>query len=202
MPSDRSKTRVTLGRWAELTIVLAIGLAGGCTLHNGSDATPATTQPARTLFDAARNGDVTAARRFLEAGANPDAIQAGQRPIHWAARRGHLEVVRLLLAAGADPHVRADRERTSLHLAAAAGHADVARLLLQCGVSVNAIDNQRFTALHLAAEAGHADVTRVLMEYGADPDARSGILLETPVGMAFWRAHYDVVHIIKSFEKK
>ena len=54
------------------------------------------------LHDAAREGDVAAARSLLEQGADPNLPDPFDLPLHFAALTGSVAVVELLIRAGAD----------------------------------------------------------------------------------------------------
>lgn len=179
-------------------------ILSGCSqgTHDDDPVDSATPGAARTLFEAARNNDVDGTERLIAAGARVNDFESGFRPLHWAARRGHVEVARMLIANGADPHAKADNSWTPLHFASDRGHTDMVRLLLKCHINVNTSDNVRLTPLHLAARNGHVEIVRALLEAGADPEAQSGVLLETPGWMAFWRGHGDVVKVIREHERK
>jgi len=84
------------------------------------------------LHEAARKGDVSAARKLLEAGADltarDDHIQS--TPLAWAAKFGQLEMVTFLLQHGAPKRVPDDPEwATPLAWAIRRGHEEIARLL-------------------------------------------------------------------------
>jgi ankyrin repeat protein len=56
------------------------------------------------LIRAAHNGHLPAVSALLSAGADPNAVDAGDNtPLHWAAMRGHVEVISRLLTSGSDP---------------------------------------------------------------------------------------------------
>lgn len=56
------------------------------------------------LIRAAHNGHLAAVSALLQAGADPNAVDAGDNiPLHWAAMRGHVEIISRLLKAGSDP---------------------------------------------------------------------------------------------------
>ena len=84
------------------------------------------------LHDAARKGDVRAAKKLLEAGADPTARDEHLRstPLAWAAKFGQLEMVKFLLRRGAPKSLPDDPEwATPLAWATRRGHAEIAKLL-------------------------------------------------------------------------
>lgn len=67
---------------------------------------------------------------LLDAGADPDAAQAGgYMPLHSAAANGDTALVELLVARGADPERANDDGRTPADFADERGHADLAARL-------------------------------------------------------------------------
>ena len=84
------------------------------------------------LHYAAENGDTAAAERWIDNGADVNAVDVRESTtaLGYAARKGHAEMVRLLLDKGADPAAPADREwaRPAVY-AELEGNRDVADLL-------------------------------------------------------------------------
>ena len=84
------------------------------------------------LHEAARNGDVAAAKKLLDAGADLTARDEhlGSTPLAWAARFGQLEMVKFLLGRGAPKSLPDDPDwATPLAWAVKRGHEEIARLL-------------------------------------------------------------------------
>ena len=84
------------------------------------------------LHGCAEKGDVAAARVFLEAGADIDAVELehGGTPLAAAARAGQAEMARFLLEQGADPAAPAESPWAQpLRRAEKEGHGEVAGLL-------------------------------------------------------------------------
>ena len=106
-------------------------------LEHGMDPNLPNWQQIRPLHHQAGQGDVEAAKLFLEFGADPDAVDEEFRstPLGWAARRGQREFVQFLLArpgrrpepapvpAWAQPRAWAQRR----------GHPEIAALLAAAG---------------------------------------------------------------------
>jgi ankyrin repeat protein len=123
------------------------------------------------LIAAAGTGDVDAARKLVDAGANPNAASRdGAGPLVYAASNGHAHMVRFLLQSGASPNLTTDRPHsTPLAAAAFGGHDEVAWILLEAGADVNARNSGGSTALHAAVLKGRPDMVERLLEAGADP---------------------------------
>ena len=130
--------------------------------------------PDGPLFEAAKQGDVTAVRSLLAGGADPNEARGdGLTPLHMAAQGGHIEVVRVLIDGGA----KADAKTrigayTPLHLAGGGGHASVVRALMEAGADPATVTTTTgVTALHLAAKAiDGTDAVRALLEHNAPVD--------------------------------
>jgi len=117
---------------------------------------------ATSLLQAARLGQVSAARTLLTSGAAVDAAdRRGFTPLMWAAAGGSTDLVRLLLDSGARPDRIAADGTTALMLAAANGFVDVARTLILRGANVN-LTRGGASARQMAAERGQTDIVALL----------------------------------------
>lgn len=100
-------------------------------LQAGADAgAVADVNAVQALHSAAAGGHHEIVRLLLDAGAHPDARQAGGfTPLHAAGQSGDADLARLLLRAGADPALRDDAASTPADLADRNNHPEVAALL-------------------------------------------------------------------------
>lgn len=110
-----------------------------------------------------------------------------------AVASGDQEAVAQLLAAGADPCAATDDGLTPLHVAAAGGHPALATLL----AAPFAVD------LATLARAPHPDgpyaaIAASLVAAGADPNARGGPGLLTPLMVATYFARPDVAAALQA----
>lgn len=112
----------------------------------GATEQPASQQPdeetlelARTLLDAARNGDTELLRSYLNAGAPATLTNyAGDSLVMLAAYHGHAETVQLILHHGGDANAVNDRGQTPLAGAVFKGYPDVVRALVDAGADPDA----------------------------------------------------------------
>ena len=112
----------------------------------GAAEQPAAQQPdeetlelARTLLDAARNGDTELLRSYLNAGAPATLTNyAGDSLVMLAAYHGHAETVQLILHHGGDANAVNDRGQTPLAGAVFKGYPDVVRALVDAGADPDA----------------------------------------------------------------
>jgi ankyrin repeat protein/TPR repeat protein len=146
---------------------------------------PAAAARLRSLFEAAREGDVPAVRKLLEAGSDPNMHDdsrsgEGQTALHQAMRAKDVTVAELLIARGADVNAKAKTGYTPLHVAAGLGKLERVRLLLSKGASVDAMDTHG-TPLHAAVVQGQEGIVEALLAAGANPDARVPLGEETPL---------------------
>ncbi|WP_433874590.1 ankyrin repeat domain-containing protein [Sinomonas atrocyanea] len=102
------------------------------------------------LFDAARAGDETVLRAYLDAGAPASlANQSGDTLVMLAAYHGHAGAVRLLGERGADVEAANDRGQTPLAGAVFKDYGDVVDALLALGASPDAGTPSARQAAHM-----------------------------------------------------
>lgn len=182
-------------RW----IMGVVGVCAGILLCSG-------TSLAENLYDAAKNGDLTAVRRLVGQGANVNARYKdgsidSTTPLHAAAYKGHKEIVEFLVAQGADVNARDEHYRIPLHKAAYSygDIREVAEILIKNGADVNARTRiSRETPLHYAAEYGNKYVAELLIANGADVNAWGKYSDSTPLHKAAKSpySHYGVLELL------
>eukprot|EP00971_Amphidinium_carterae_P240488 4774137-Amphidinium_carterae.1 len=137
-------------------------------------------------FDAARYGDIDAAKELLLDGSVTDVNAAdddfdplngrGRTALHEAARAGQADMVIWLLEHGA--YVQEAEYwcgYTALHEAVLSGSLATVNALLSFGAEVGPkCYGEKATPLHYAARAGDAELCRLLLSAGADPDSEDG----------------------------
>ncbi|KAF7157299.1 hypothetical protein CNMCM5623_001422 [Aspergillus felis] len=133
--------------------------------------------PAADIFTAARIGDETSVKSFLELGVDVNLKDRyGWTSLFHAVQEGHEGVVRLLLDAGASIDCRNTISTTCgltpLCLAAKNGHQAVVRLLLNEGAKPDFPDENGNTPLMHASVEGHSEVV-CLLKAGAQKDSIS-----------------------------
>jgi ankyrin repeat protein len=116
------------------------------------------------LIAAAKQGDVGQVRAQIQAGADVNARDVGQRTalLH-AVRGGQLAVVRALIEAGAGLDERDPDGRTPLMEAARRKEAMPALDLVAAGADVNLTDKDGLTALMFAAREGTLAAARAII---------------------------------------
>ncbi|GFF95605.1 ankyrin repeat and SAM domain-containing protein 3 [Aspergillus udagawae] len=129
-------------------------------------------RPAPDIFTAARIGDESSVKYFLELGVDVNLKDKyGWTSLFHAVQEGHEGVVRLLVDAGASTdHKDASYGLTPLCLAAKNGHQAVVRLLLNEGAKPDLPDESGNTPLMHASVEGHSEVVCLLLRAGAQKD--------------------------------
>lgn len=109
-------------------------LATGCA-NTVPDPEPQA-ETASNLFEAALDGDLATAQRFLDSGANVNArFNDNNTPLHGAALGGNVAIVQLLLAKGAN--VNATNSANGTPMDVAAGNEQVCAVLRAHGGTEN-----------------------------------------------------------------
>ncbi len=137
-------------------------------------------RPKTALAKAAREGDLAALKKHLEAGADLEARLQGYTPLHLAVIYGQAEAALELIARGADLSARDPLGEDPLMLTALSNSitdADatrVARVLLEHGVSVYGPRGPEanpkygeYTPLYMAENRKKTKLAAVLREFGA-----------------------------------
>jgi hypothetical protein len=118
-------------------------------------------------------GDLSAARRWLDEGLDPDFVadRIGTG-LMIAAWEGNLAMLELFHGRGADVNRVNRAGEQALQLAALRGHLQVVVWLLERGAQVDR-PGKHWSALHYAVFGGHAEIARLLLARGARADART-----------------------------
>lgn len=137
-------------------------------------------KPKTGLAKAAREGDMAALRKHLDAGADPEGRLQGYTPLHFAVLYGRTEAALELISRGADIAARDPQGDDPLMLAALSNNitdadaAEVARALLQRGASVHCPKGPDanpksgdYTPLYMAKNRKKTKLAGVLKEFGA-----------------------------------
>ena len=118
---------------------------------------------------AAREGNVSALRHFLEAGMAVDVTDAqGATALFRAAENGRAEAVAFLASHGADTAVTGTRFDTPLIAAARSGSVESVQALLAAKADPAVRTNKNWTALTAAAYRGQVDLVRLLAPLGSE----------------------------------
>jgi ankyrin repeat protein len=159
-------------------------------------------------------------RLLLDAGADFEARDSGERPLILAARDGGERVVAILLDAGADAAAADYDGRTALHAAAKNCDVGTARLLLNAGANAGATDDFGWTPRYSATQPGRywaetqphpyvapeALPAMVAMLEAAEQDRSTAFAmgLEERLGAASWVRALDpgVVRMVLEFERE
>lgn len=117
------------------------------------------------LLSAVANGKRDAANILLEAGANPDLVNANEvTPLIYAARYGDLSMCKLLLKYKANLDVQDMWGNTALMKALLVGSEEVAVYLLECGASLTPKNKDGFNALEIAYRTKKGKLARLIKE--------------------------------------
>jgi len=159
---------------------------------------PETYQRAKSLHQAAADGDVKQVEICLAGGDNINAVDdSGSTPLHLAVIRGRHNAVEFLVAKGADVGAKDRNDNTPLHWVARFGYASMASLFVTKGADIDAKNSTGVTPLFLAATHGRKDIVEFLLSNDADVNAQtfSG---STALSSAEREGHEEVGKLLRS----
>ena len=121
------------------------------------------TPSSENLLEAARNGDLPAARAALASGADVDSTSPdGFTPLIITAAGNHIALAEALIEAGAGINATTSKGFTALMIASYEGHAGMTALLLGTGADATQKNSTGLTALKLARAKNHTAVIQLL----------------------------------------
>jgi ankyrin repeat protein len=141
-------------------------------LENGANINQENKYGRNALFVASENGQETAVRILIEAGACVNN-EGGMTPIQVASEGGHKGIVEMLIKAGADVDLGSE---PALYCASDYGREDVVQTLILAGADVN-LEGRMGTALHVASYyyyPGRRKIVELLIDAGADVNKLAG----------------------------
>lgn len=141
---------------------------GGVKLKS-SKTSKAPQQEAQTLHEAAKLGDIEAARRLLNEGADVnEADTRGITALGLAVGYNKVPLVKVLLDAGADVTKTDAKKSTALHYAAGYGRKEAAELLLQAGADLKAKNDAGQQPIDAARVNREMHLVKFLQNKGGD----------------------------------
>lgn len=124
------------------------------------------------LLEAIRAQDTEKARKYIERGANPNALLPnGESVLNHAVSTQSYAIVRLFLDSGANPNTQNALGTSALMTAVRLGNSSIVNLLLSHGVNMEQADMSGKTALFYAVENKNSSILASLIRNGANRDA-------------------------------
>ncbi|GAA6072572.1 neurogenic locus notch homolog protein 2, partial [Tachysurus ichikawai] len=167
-------------------------IAQGATLNAQTERTGET-----ALHLAARYSRADAAKRLLDAGADPNAHDnMGRTPLHAAIAADAQGVFQILIRNRAtELDARMNDGTTPLILAARLAVEGMVEELVHCHADVNAVDDHGKSALHWAAAVNNVEATLVLLKNGANRDMQDN-KEETPLFLAAREGSFEAAQVL------
>ena len=149
------------------------------------------------LYDALRAGDAALTTAVLAAGADVNApLAQGTTAISIAVLRKDPTLVAAVLAANPDLATPDANGMPLLNAACRQGvSGEVAELLIDAGAAIDAPspDDVGSLPIHECAYSGSSEAIDVLLAHGVDVNARQANYSATPLIVAAWQGHADLV---------
>uniref|UniRef100_A0A3B3ZAP4 Uncharacterized protein n=1 Tax=Periophthalmus magnuspinnatus TaxID=409849 RepID=A0A3B3ZAP4_9GOBI len=148
------------------------------------------------LHLAARYARADAAKRLLDAGADPNAHDnMGRTPLHAAVAADAQGVFQILIRNRAtELDARMNDGTTPLILAARLAVEGMVEELIHCHADINAVDDHK-SALHWAAAVNNVEATLVLLKNGANRDMQDN-KEETPLFLAAREGSFEAAQVL------
>lgn len=149
------------------------------------------------LHLAARYARADAAKRLLDAGADPNAQDhTGRTPLHAAVASDAQGVFQILIRnRSTDLDARMGDGSTALILAARLAVEGMVEELIACHADVNAVDELGKSALHWAAAVNNIEAAVALLKNGANKDMQDS-KEETPLFLAAREGSYEASKVL------
>ncbi|MEE6506058.1 hypothetical protein FKM82_007484 [Ascaphus truei] len=149
------------------------------------------------LHLAARYARADAAKRLLDAGADPNAQDhTGRTPLHASVASDAQGVFQILIRnRSTDLDARMGDGSTALILAARLAVEGMVEELITCHADVNAVDELGKSALHWAAAVNNIEATLALLKNGANKDMQDS-KEETPLFLAAREGSYEAAKVL------
>jgi ankyrin repeat protein len=122
------------------------------------------------LVHAVRHGNIDMTRVLLDAGADPDQMGKGFRPLGIAALRGDMRIARLLLDAGAHVDFKSNDGNTPIVAATLMHRTAVVKVLLAYKPDMTIWNREGRTALGIAVQDGELAIVKLLLDADTDPN--------------------------------
>lgn len=100
------------------------------------------------------------------------------------------------IATGANVNIKDNLGETVLMKACRQNNLELAKTLVGKGAEVNAKNSHHDSVLMLACRGGNAPLVEFLLDQRADLSVKSDLESETPLMIAAWFGHLDVVHVL------
>ncbi len=138
----------------------------------------------KTIFKAARKGDLDLLRGFIGRGTAVDGKDSdGRTPLMHALQGGHMDAAEFLIGCGASTNERDNDGKTPLFFLKYPG-LEGALLLLNRNANVNVVDSTRSTPLISAICKKDFPVADLFIAQGAEVNLHEGCLGFTPLMLA------------------
>jgi ankyrin repeat protein len=159
------------------------------------------------LIVAASSGDVQAARRAIDTGANVNCTSDLEpyecvTPLMFAVKFGHVDMARILVAARANINWKSKSiipdepsRETALHWAVREQSEQICKILIAGGADVNA-ESSGGAVLNYAIESNNAKIIRMLVEAGSVIDKPTGREKYLPIHLAAEQGSTTAIKIL------
>jgi hypothetical protein len=135
-------------------------------IERGADPDLRNSESKAPLHLAIDLGNMEAANKLIEAGANLDARELTHEDtfLHIAVREGNIPLLKKLIEAGADINASDKDKHTPLHLAVAKGNEEMVKVLVEAGANIYAKDIKGKTPTSIASRRNDTKILASLVE--------------------------------------